>query len=289
MGTRIVKFDFFSVEVPEGVNLWDALDRVLPSTKAVKHGGQPVRIESYSQHLDLRVGTATKIKMEDLPYKASLREPGIASLDLNEDEGVTSPTSFVFAPKYSVLVLQRNPNTCVRAGAFLHLIESLTGLSDIALNIMLEPDAVAKLQRMNVISSFLVRVASPLDKDTYEDEAVTSTARLARYYAARTVKLELGLGAGKHKEGLAARAVRASALRFLKLKTEESVQVENLIIKGKEFDDEKMAPLDLIKQRIVAQVEVPLRGREFSPADLEAAAIRAYNEKEEVIRKYKPL
>lgn len=78
--------------------------------------------------------------------------------------------------------------------------------------------------------------------------------------------------------------------RLLGLQTAaEDVTVESLVIRGREFDDEKVAPLDLIKQRLVATISVPIRGRELAAADLEHAAHAAFETKDSVLRRYKPI
>lgn len=288
MATKKVKFDFYRFDYENKNELWNKMDSLLPKHDIVRYRGQPIRMQNYKILGDERIGSATKIRMTELPLKANINAPDLDKLELNDDEGITNITAFVIIPKYSTLILQRNQQG-VRAGSFIHLLESLIDISDISLDVMLEPDVISKLEKMTAIRTYTLRVTSPIDKDTYEEMSVNKTAELAKHYGGRSIKVEIGMGQGNPKESLLIDKVKQSAKSILKMKSDEQVQVESLIIRGKDFDDEKINPLDLIEQRITCEVEVPISGREYLQNELEGAASRAYNEKKEVIEKYKPL
>ncbi|MGB9661919.1 MAG: DUF6731 family protein [Moorellaceae bacterium] len=295
MAIKEVKYDFFSIEIPESVlppgkKLVDVLDLSLPNqiARPIKYKDQYIRLESYRIDNFIRVGSATKITMEGLPSKVDIQKPGLQGLGLKQSEGVASLTSFVIAPQYNALILQRN-NQGVRAGSFVHLIETLTGLSDITLNLMLDQYVTQKLNRMQFISKFLVRISNPITPEAYRDTSAKEAARLSRHYNASSVKIELSIGQGPRKLPLSIDAVKQSIRSLLRMNEAGEVAVESLVIRGKGFDDEKITPLDLIKERITCSIDVATRGREFPQEELERAAYAAFLAKENELKAYKPL
>lgn len=284
-----VKFDFYTIDVPENTDLLTVLDASLPVNvaKAIKYKDQYIRLENYRIEGNIRIGSITKINIESLPSKVKINKPGIQDLGLEEDEGVASLTSFVLIPHYRSLVLQRNQQG-VRAGSFVHLLEHLTSISGFGLNIMLERTILNKLNRMQYFSKFKMKIANPLVPADYNELSVKEAATLARHYNARNVTLELGIGTGSNRSPLYVQKVKETINTLLRRDNTGPV-VESLIVRGKEFDDDKIEALDLIKQRLISEIDIPLTGRTFSQENLERAAWSAYKEKKDEIEHYRPL
>lgn len=290
MSTKKIKFDFFSIEAPDNTDIVQAIDNTVPGNIGypVKYKGNYVRFENYRCQGTLRIGCVSKLNMDDLPSKARVTQPGVEPLNLADDEGVASLTSFVISPQFNVLVLQRNFQG-VRAGSFVHLLESLTNISGIGLNLIFEVDALQKLNRMNYFSKYILKIANPSSPEDYREVSVKEAAKLARYFDARTVKFELGIGPGPSKGFLAINSVKESIIKILKIADTDNLNLESLIIRGKEFDDEKMSTLDLLKQRLVYEADVPFLNRTIPPTELERAAWEAFEKKEMDLARYKPL
>lgn len=286
MDTKTVKFDFFTIDNVDVNDLVSKLDQVLIS-KPVKYKGYYGRIENYNTGESNRVGLAAKLKMDEVPYIASLTQPGLQNINLKDDEGVANISSFVIVPEYRVLVLQRNYYG-VRAGMMLHILESLTSITGIEFNIMIDKTTLDKLNRMQVFSRFTFKVANPTNPNAYKNMPVKQAALLAEHYQARNVKMELSMGQ-ERKQFMSVDAVKESARRLLKQSKDNEVALQSLVIKGKEFDDEKMSTLDLIQQRMVAEVDIPLTNRTLSKDDLERAARQAFDLKVKDLADYKPL
>lgn len=89
---------------------------------------------------------------------------------------------------------------------------------------------------------------------------------------------------------LSVQSVKEDVRRLLGLATKaEDAEIESLMIRGKEFDDEKVLPLDLLRQRLVATIPVDIRGRELNSEDLEHAAHAVFEDKERTLRNYRPI
>jgi len=286
LDTKLVKFDFFTIDNIDVNDLVNKLDRALIS-KPVKHQGYFGRIESYTTDDSIRIGLAAKLRMDEVPYIASITEPGLHNINLKDDEGVANISSFIIAPEYRVLVLQRSYYG-VRAGLMLHMLESLTGSSGIELNIMIDTKTLEKLNKMQVFSRFTFKVANPTNPNAYKNMPVKQAALLADHYQARNVKMELSMGS-ERKQFMSVDAVKESARSLLKLSKDNEVSLQNLVIRGKEFKDDNMSTLDLIQQRLVSEIKIPLTSRTLSKDDLERAVHQAYNAKIKDLANYKPL
>lgn len=289
MTTKKVMFDCFSIELPTTVtDIQNILDTVLPTKigTLIRYKGFYLRLESYRMEGNIRIGSATKINTLTLPSKANIRVPGVQSLGLADDEGVANLTAFVIDPVNLAVVMQRNSQG-VRAGSFVHLLENLLGISDIGLNIMLETDVVNKLNRMQFFSKFTVRIANPTAPQNYEDVAVRESAQIAQYYNARDIKLELGIGSGQNRGPLAIQRIKATINKLLNAR--EETKLQSLVVRGKENDDDRIEPLDLIQQRLSCEIDVPITSRSLQQDMLERAVWQAYEINQQEIVNYRPL
>jgi hypothetical protein len=290
LSTKKIKFDYFKMEIPNSItNLQQILDTNLQCQigTLVKYREYQLRLESYREEGNIRIGTVDKINLHTLPPKVNINVPGVISdLGLQNNEGVANLTSFVIDPNLHVVVLQRNSQG-VRAGSFVHLLENLLNQSNIGLNIMLERDVINKLNKMRYFSKFIVRIASPNTAQDFEDLGVRDSARLAQYYNARDLQLQFGIGTGSNSGPLALQRVKDTVNSLLNANA--NVQVDSLIIRGKEFEDEKITPLDLIKQRITFEIDVPVTNRMLAIDNLERAVWQAYETNFEELEHYQIL
>jgi hypothetical protein len=288
-----VKFDFFKIRTPNITSLIKNFEDSLENgcSKPVKYYDQYVRVESCSTYSamgpTLKIGTTTKLRIDELPFLATISQPGLTELDLEDDEALANISAYAICPDFEILVLQRSFNG-VRAGSYVHLIASITGIDEIELLPMIDADIINKLSRMQIISKFIMRVANPTSPDSYNELSVDQAANLASHYDANTVKIELGIG-NNRKIFMNAGRIIDTAKSLLNKNDNNQLRVESLIIRGKEFDDKKMSTLDLITKRLFYSEDIELTNRIIARDNLENAVLRAFSEKLTILKDYTPL
>ncbi len=295
MAVKKVKFDFYQLIFPDDFqdNLAVLLDHTFPADvgKSAKDSGQYIRLESYKRHTQVRYGVISKFNIDVLPPKACITKPGLESLGLNDDEGVANLTGYLIAPKYNVVILQRSQQG-VRTGSFLHMLEKITGLRGLELSIILEPDVIAKFNKMQMISKFVYKVSNPQLPIDFKEMSIEHASNISRTYNARNVSIELSMGIGKKTSPLSKQEISRTVRNLLRINksADQSVpEIYSLTVRGKENEDEKIEPLDLLKGRLYNEVEIGIIDRGIPQSALENAALASYDSKEEDLEHYKPL
>lgn len=294
MPKKPVVYDFFSIDYDNYERFKQALQNdVTPLLKKwVKHKSQNIRIESWEYKIEdnIYLGLASKLNLRELPLKGDLSTDDLKELGLSNSEGTASVTAFVVIPEYRTLILQRN-HVGVRAGSFLNLLCTLTKIPDLELSIMLDQDALRRMNRMKKITSFTYKMANPsgVNLNIYNDKSVKEAAALAGHYQSQMVKVELSVGRLQTNKSMVPEKIKRSVKSLLKLKNENESLVHSIVIKGKESDDEKLEPLDLIKRRLNHDVKIELVNRILPPEELRNAAWQSYVVKKEEVKNYKPL
>lgn len=289
---RRVKFEFFKLAPKRGSLNYEQLSaklaEYLPNfSEPVRYGSRYVRRERYTFNGVLHYGIASRITMDDIPYKVRLEQPGFQTLGLRDDEGIAAPTAFLYDPSSSVLVLQRGSN-CVSVGAVLALFSSATGENNLDAHPILERNALERLDRMQIIRSWELKIANPAAPGYYDDISGKAAAEMSARYEARLVRIQLSMG---HSRGsLHVDAVKQSLLRWFRLSSEDrNSRIESLKVKGKAFDDSESDELDLLQHKMVEFVEVRASGREIDSTDLERAVRIAYDKRKDEIQDYRPV
>lgn len=278
--TKAVKFEFFEIG-PYNPELAEVLENnLIDNCTSLTHRSHKLRLENYRVTEEgYHIGTAVHINTISLPPKVHSELPGLSTLGLADKEGVGSLTSFLIDPARHLLVLQRN-NNGIRQGSFVHLVDSLTGL-DIELKTLVTKDTLQKLNGFNYVSQIIIGIAQPQSAAAYDNTTYKKAGELAEEYYAEGITMVLKLGR-RPKPNDVIGAIKAKVKGIPR----SDEKLERLIVKGKNFDDEKTAPLDLLKDRLVVELDVPLEDRELKVHHLESAVLQAFQSKQDELELY---
>jgi|GEM_PF-2786033 len=291
MSRKPVTFDFYSIECSDYPRFTSTLtaDKTDHLKKWYKHKYQNVRLDAweYKAEDSLYLGYCSKLNTKELPLKGSLvGRADLEELGLGDLEGTASITAFAIIPEHRTVIIQRNSRG-VRAGSFLQLLCYATGINDLELSIMMDAEALRRLGKMKIITTFNYKIANPNEASNYSETSAKEAARLARHYQSRIVDVNMSMG----NEGgsMSFQKVIESARNLLKLKRSDEQLVKSIFIKGKAVDDDSLEHLDLISRKMISTERMELKNRIIPAEDLMQAVYKAYNDKRKEIENYKPL
>jgi hypothetical protein len=278
---RRVKFDFFQVELPE-----DARRTFAQILEAIAGAGNfrdrnvdtadgYTRLQELERVGENFLGTMIRGRENDLPLKTD-RDGAVGPLPIGPAEGLGEETSFLFSTRHPALVLQVNRDG-TRAGAF---ATYFTRLSDIPVTLspIIDPDAMARFQRMTLLRSFEYRLApgEGLTAQQRQNVAVSTALTLRDHAGAAKIDVSIGLG---HRRGYLNGQWVRSTVRALRRVVGGEVQadVERLVVGGRAAEDQPYEVLDLIQQRVVAAAPVQDAERRISREDCWRVLQRVYD------------
>lgn len=259
-----IKIDFYRVKMPDNATsaFEDMIDEVndLPEDESrnVDVRGFPIRMQSCGKNNRMRWGEMIRIRMDELPLKASLNG-NIELLDLEDDEGLGEETAFLYHASLGVLIIQRN-RFGVSASSFTDYFHFLSKSDQpIILEPILQKEALKKLREMGIIRKFTVRIAGLNHLNIFEDEklSISSLAKLSKTFEAPSVSISLSMGhnQGSLTHGLVLKTVR-SLLPYGSYHRDSPVK--KIEVTGKDDDLSDTEVLDLLQYRMVETVDISL-------------------------------
>jgi hypothetical protein len=258
---RTIGIDFYRVEPPEGVKFSDLLDKVrkLPDDKRTKAlASDPIRLHTCEDVDGLVAGDMTRIRMDDLPSKASMKG-AVEELNFGTDEGVGEHAAFLYDPRTKVLLLQRKPQGTT-ARLFATYFAEMTNLGEpLFLDPVLQADAILRLNNLREPRKFAVRVAKVDNPEVFLEagESVKGMVDLLRTLQAPSLAFSASMG--NHKGSLSLDSVKAAARRLLSFADNRQNRVKKIEIKGVDSDGET-DDIDLVEERMRERVPVDDEG-----------------------------
>ena len=282
---RKVRFDFYRVTVRDDEMTFD---QILSRARGLAAGqartrtvnGTPVRLQVISQTQAPTTGDMGRIRMTELPPRATLGGR-LSDLNLDADEGLGEETAFSYYSGLQVLVVQRNFYG-VSAPSLAGYFTAISG-KVVVLEPVIEPGALARLRRITDVRQFDVSVAGIHNPATIaaqerQDPGFIKMANLLEEFEAPAVHMHISM---EHERGsLSIRRVRSAARRLISLNNSGEVRVKKIEVRGTTSDDELLI-VDLLKDRMVEEIEVRLNTRRRLPYNARARAlVEAYNTRE---------
>lgn len=279
--------EFYKVGMPEGAgigfeSILDILSPLDLGARCEVIGGTPVRLETHDVGIESIHGDITRIRMDDLPHKARLNAP-VEALPLDENEGLGSGTAFLYDRGLGVLAIQRN-QMGVLPSAWAKYFTHKAGLdSVINLDLILHPDAMARLAKVQKFRRFNVKVAAPGNASIFKDTGLGPGALIDLMEASPRATIDVVLSMGNEagslpKEGLLSRASKILDAIWLRYGDGEKCKLE---VKGSDDLDSRYV-IDLIKDRLIAVVPLPIGALRTIPYTFRKRAV------EEAWRAYRP-
>ena len=284
MATKTLKFDCYQVHMPQNtvVTFEAVLNTVnaFQGTARVHHTQDyPIRLQFLEQRPDYYIGDIAKIRMTDIPLK--MRTSGeTEEIDLDADQGLGEVASFLFCPRISVLVIQRNRNAVTATGVAHYFQHKGIIERELIFTPILQAEAYQRIANLNQYQKLELEVAAPGNAQIFRDAGMAPEAVINLMGAAPRVTISCTLSTGHDRQGslLRDRVIElvGSVLRR-PINPGESVK---LIVSGKNNPDDAKETIDLFEEMMVTSEPVNIgNARNLSDDLRRAALIRAWGQK----------
>lgn len=244
MATKICNFDFFTIACQDK----SAIEKSFKIESQIRNSGRVnnikfpdfyARIRHIEQEGKFWFGYVEKVNVFDEAHVGDLS--GIRqTLATKPDEGPVFDTVFLYNPVTNVLVLHRN-RSGLGTTTFARYLGKLVGEDDLELEIVIDPDTLARLKKINIVRSIDYRISKPQNFTFAKgvNGSMNADLELVKFFKGDNIKVTIG------GEGLGKQNIVKKVQSLLKV----SDGVSKLEVKGEHNGDPDT--IDLIKNRIV--------------------------------------
>lgn len=281
MKTKIIRVDFYRIDsggINGGFEALLAKIAGMPDNEARTFDvgfANPVRMGTIALHNRLWQGEVTRIRMDDVPIRASKKGPK-RPIDLRDDEGVGEETAFLYDPKTRYLAIQRN-RIGVSAHNLLYYISGVTEYgSAIIAELALDPSVLQRLERLDSFRKVSLKVTGIDGGHPLQDvPSIGGVFKKAEDLRAPSVEISLGVGRGRSSPMVKERA-KAFIRELLRWASIAGVKedVQYIEVSGKAPEDEPEI-IDLIKERLTGEHEVTYAENRTIPYESRRNAVLA--------------
>lgn len=244
MSTKICNFDFFTVACTDKSAIVSAFQQELSIRNANKVNNiQLLDFYARIRHIELKeknwIGYVEKLNVFDEAHIGDINGDR-QTLASNDDQGPIFDTVFLYNPITNVLVLHRNKSG-LGTNTFARFIGKLIGDEDLQLELVIDPDTLARLTKMSIIKSIDYKISKPKNYKFAQDKgrSVDADMELVKFFQGDNIKVTIG-GEQLGKENLVTKVKKL-------LRSPDSIS--KLEVKGEANGDPDL--IDLIKKRIV--------------------------------------
>jgi hypothetical protein len=265
--------DFYRVNVTGGNDFQRLLADVyaLPPEERNRTGtSSPIRLQEYTPNGDILEGDMLKIRMDEVPLKASLHG-STRFIDLNDDEGIGEETAFHYYVPWRVLLLQRNRHA-VSASAFTWYFNH--GGPIIELVPILRSDILQRLARMTIMKKLDVKIAGVENAEIFRGEGhgVGAIIDLKEAFSAPNVSVSVSMG--RRRGTLLVDNVRETISGLLRVSGFGDRRLKKLAVEAQEDYTHTPELLDILKSRIIEDTEIDPTADRRLPYDRRKDALR---------------
>lgn len=260
---KIIKHHFYQIVMPEKESrsfeqLLLETDKI-PDTEARSiielSGEYAVRHSRMIIEADIILGNVTKIRMKEIPVKASL-DGQKTPIPLKNNEGIGEETAFLFVKSLNILIFQYNFNS-IRAGKFIEYINkhcSVNGLVELLPVVKIDTyNRLLKMAEPTALEISVAELSSPAVLNS-EINSIKMLARANDAIKAPVVSIKYSLGRSHSEKGYGARLMECvnDLRRFLT----NGGKVTKLKISGKMDSESNTEVLDLLADRLISDVSL---------------------------------
>jgi hypothetical protein len=248
-------------------NLKDVIQLTPPSKRNCDISGEIFRLQDYSDIPYGVAGDMLRIRMENLPIKASLNG-SVDDLDLEDDEGIGEESGFLYDSKLAVLAYQRN-RSGVAANAFASYIERKTSIGDtVTLVPILTEDATTKFNKMSRKTHLTMKCAHADNPEFWAGDGTVAEG-IRNLSSLNAPNLTITASVGHSDKTLDVRNVFDILRRFRRPTDSGIIKLE---ISGRSASDELLV-VDLIRNRMVERAKVDVGNRRHAVYETRARLI----------------
>ncbi len=233
---------------------------------------------------DLWLGQIHRIRNRGFPDRINLTTLHEEELGLLAEQALVDRVAFAYRTDLQALALQRIRD--LRTTTFGTYVEYVAGMP-FELPIILRGGAYQRLLRLRTISTMNIRVANPPDAAEFtglDAPGVAEITGLLRDFGAARVEIRV------RREKLRMASLIFDSVRDFVDSFVNNPQimdsVETLTVEGKREDDEKLEPIDFVRDRLVYEDKVDYdRLRRLDSHQCERVVTRALAEHEHELRR----
>ena len=205
---------------------------------------------------DSLVGSAARIRMENLPERMNALTGEIGELDLANQEGLAEEAFFLYDSGMQVLLLQQS--NFFRASGFEHLISDLAQVNDFWLEPVIRFDAWERFDKLERIASFDFKLTDLADRPEMGNPFFRSLGEMLDQANSEinAITAEVRLGVGRRRNEGLARAAIGKLARVLS----RGERVSAVTVRGRRVDTGKSDEIDFLRERLVFSDEVEYSG-----------------------------
>jgi len=267
---KIFSFEIFELDIKtedeEKTKFEHFLQNILADHIPVYHDGNPIYLESFKKTGNFFYGTLTSSQMQEIPNVFDNVKKKSIKWDLEENQGLAHPTSFLYDIELSMLIYEAGKNG-VLLNSFCEFFEKNYNIPYINTKIVVEPSEIEKLNKMVYIKSFQLKIAKIKNGrlfKTKEKKAVSEVMDLAKDTNSTVMECKMFSGR-KKKNSLNVPIIKGMVNELLNYRDNKEVPI--LIISGRETEDDTTNILNFIANRIV--LKFGLEKQRFSNMNLQ--------------------
>lgn len=277
--SKTFNFDFYYLKIPNSNKRFeDLLQHVSNSANdqsrnLKRSDGDLIRLKhaTINSWNDCCEGSLVKNRISNTPPGKMDLQGKDSPLDLKEDEGIYEETAFLYNPRLSVLLLQRN-KTAVLDGDFVRYFKAKGGTNcEIELSPILKKDVLDRLDKLTEVKKLVIKLKGPENLTPLKgQEGLLDLQMLELAKELRAVEYTISVSSGRKKENFLSSKAKDIAKKIFRHSSEQSLEVKKIEIGGINQDDERDY-LDLISDRMTEKHSIKYTGKHILYTDKQDA------------------
>ena len=282
---RNFSIDFYVVRLPqkERRDFRDILSDIYNSSrKNHKVSGVTVRLQEFSDDGIFIEGELIKIRMENLPSKATL-DGEVEPFELAPDEGVGESAAFLFSKPHGILAFQRS-RTAPSTNAFARYVRAMAHMHRLPEFLpILREGVLEELKAMKEIRAVTFKVAPDRKRIDETAEAGGSFDSviddLQGTFGAAEIEITLSAGHGGQK------LKKSPIQRVVRRLISHRATTKKIRVDGKD-EQEESTYIDMLKPRVEQDIVLESKLRHF-PFEYRIKALReAFKAQQDLLSRY---
>jgi hypothetical protein len=288
MKNSTIKVDFFRVVVD---GTYTSLESLIEHVNALSDDesrcldlgeNAKIRLQKTFHDNNFYKGDFVRIKMDDVPIKASGGSSVTEPIDLKDDEGIGKETAFIYHIPSQILLLQRTYLGVSCHNFSRYFQERTPSPCAVNLNPVLDGDVLERIKNLSSIKKIDLKFDRPQNKSFLSSPNRASDAAfdLIEFYDAPQITLQLSVGMLKKSELAKSRVVDTVKSLF-------SSNNSNGFKKGHVTginEDNRQEIIDLSKVTMQHEISISYPGRSISYEQRKDALIEAWVKKKDILK-----
>lgn len=287
-----IKFDFFSVKVPEHapMSFSEALRQIetMPtdSSRCEIDGTTCLFVRSLNPSVRYHACLFTNVRMDALPSRTKVSGER-TSLDLEDDEGLGEDVVIAYNESLNIVSVQRN-RFSLSSNAIIKFINSVFPDLQVHFSPVIRGDALQRFARCDTLKKLRLRLAGTDDLSFLQDSDLSTNTKITLQEILTEPYVDITFSVGRKNAGLT-KKIENIAMYFTNLhRTGGSTSeiVKTIEVSGYEEGESASVLIDLLQDRLIHVGEVAMENRMVNTDQLMRVACEAIASNYEELTRY---